>query len=289
MSITRTRASRGTLVLALVAATLTAAPGAARAQLIGRMKKAAQDRVAERIGAPGSKPDTPAGAHASSRLEITPERVDAFVVAMRPLVTDAERRHAERAARAAYDEKRKRWEECGERVGRRLTAAQRQQAAMPSMETQLKMAELATLATPVMEAYLQAAAAGRHERASVLEDSLAVLDFRSKVLTFPPLAECGPPPKRPAIAADAAGETGGATIAQPAGMSATQFGLLRERIAVYLLTRGTENPFTPAERSALDARMTELQTLTAFFRDGTLAWSSWSDLGEAWNRSSQQH
>jgi hypothetical protein len=72
-------------------------------------------------------------------------------------------------------------------------------------------------------------------------------------------------------------------IAQPAGMSATQFGLLRERIAVYLLTRGKEDPFTPAERSALDARLNELDKLTAYFRDGALEWSSWSDLREAWN------
>lgn len=54
MSTTRTRALRGSVVVAAVAAALTVAPSATHAQLLGRMKKAAQDRVAERIGAPAS-------------------------------------------------------------------------------------------------------------------------------------------------------------------------------------------------------------------------------------------
>ena len=271
-------ALRAVALLALVAV-----PAHAEAQLMSRIKQAAKEKVAESVGAPAAKP---AAASKSSRtqMEITPERVDAFIVAMRPVIAHAERMTAARAAQAVYDEKGKRYTECGERVGKRITMAQKQQAASPSMETQLKIGALAEASTALMEEYSKALTAGKHERAQVIEDSMTVLEYRVRVLQFPPLAECGPPPRRPAEMI-ASSESGSAAshIAQPAGMSATQFGLLRERIAVSLLTRGKEDPFTPAERSALDARMNELEKLTAYFRDGALEWSSWSDLGDVWN------
>lgn len=121
----------------------------------------------------------------------------------------------------------------------------------------------------------------------VIEGSLAVLDYRSKVILFPALGECGLPPKKPAESPKPAeGASPAQQIVPPAGMTATQFGVLRERVDVYLLTRGKDDPFTPAERSALDARMSDLSAFTPLLREGTLEWSSWGDLGAAWKHAS---
>jgi hypothetical protein len=82
-----------------------------------------------------------------------------------------------------------------------------------------------------------------------------------------------------------------AESAIPAATRATftkyQFALLRERIALFALSSadptakvGKEGVFTDEERAALTARAAEIQKLTPYFKNGTLAWVGSGDLSK---------
>jgi hypothetical protein len=221
-----------------------------------------------------------------------------FFAAMRPAIERAERGRAEFEARKAYDAalarhtaSAERWDACAkpvmQREGPRLAAramqdpnfANRLQGYSPDME-------------PLMEAQRQAMARQDVARMEALGDSAAVLQRRNIVKLVPALAECGQVARKPTpLKASVLGTPEELIAPPPGGLTRGQFGRLRERVAVYALTGGKDDPFTPEERAALDARAADLARLAPLFRDGLLEWGQWgaeSELGKRWNAGQQQ-
>jgi hypothetical protein len=106
---------------------IAATPHDAEAQLLrrgeagraGAHREQGRGRRREPHRRRGDRAPRRAGRHArsdaqrgSSRLEITPERIDAFVVAMQPMVAAVERRRAESARQAAYTKRKDAWTAC---------------------------------------------------------------------------------------------------------------------------------------------------------------------------------
>jgi hypothetical protein len=127
----------------------------------------------------------------------------------------------------------------------------------------------------LMQRQAAALQAGDSARARALTDSAGVAGEQMENVLVPALKACGAyvgvpstgRPEEPQVAAPAV----------PAGMTARQFGRLRERVAAWLLTNGAYG-VGDDERAALEARRQELAALTPLFRGDTLAWSSWGDL-----------
>jgi hypothetical protein len=255
--------------------------------------RAATDRAAGAAGA-RSADEAPAAAGAAGGAAapakkgpapITAERLDAFFVAMAPAMARAERGRAEFEARKAYDaaskeydRKAEAWQGCSERV----VAA----AGPPTQQQMMRMAEQSGPGTKLMERFLAEAQRGMTPRAQALEDSMKVEHLRVNMLIYPALKGCGQVPRKPVAPPTAEAAAPEQLITPPAGMTRGQFGRLRERVALYALTGGKDDPFTAEERAVLDARAADLGKLAPLFRDGLLEWSQWgqeSQLGQHWN------
>ncbi len=57
-------------------------------------------------------------------------------------------------------------------------------------------------------------------------------------------------------------------------MTQTQFGLLRERVAAWLLANDKRYTYSGPEQQALESRRAALAPLTPFFRDRSVEWRS---------------
>lgn len=123
----------------------------------------------------------------------------------------------------------------------------------------------------------------------MLQDSMTVLSVQGQVALVG--GKCGTPVHRTLAIVDAemaeerTGDDGQLQVpaAQRAGMTTSQFGRIRERIALWALiqeghAKPTEGRFTDAESQALQVKASELKTLAPFFRDGSLSWTNWGDL-----------
>jgi hypothetical protein len=252
----------------VVIALLTAIVSVAQAQILGRLRRVVSDRT----------PPREAQAQAP-RLEITAERIDAFLVAMRPVVAYAELVQAARVSQGNYESRKSQFEACKERVGRSVAGPSAQFTAAQ----QERVGELAIRNTELMAAYQAAAAAGNQRAANALLDTMDLAGLEVQEMQFPALAACGKPAPRPVPPPPPPAPTQGEMIAQsPGGMTGSQFGRLRELIAVHLLTNGHASGFSAAEQSAFGARQTELELLAPLFRSGALEWSRWDSLGKNW-------
>lgn len=263
--------------LALVACTLLSVctTGAAQAQLLGRMKRAVQDRVAE----PARRDEpAPSGSRASARIEITPARLDAFVGAMRPLVERARLVQAEREMQAAYDTRQQEYDACVERVMRTTNGA----SAPMTPERVERLGVLTEQITALMGRYNAAASSGNVAQLSAILDSADAVGARARIVQYPSLSTCGVPAARPTKTAPMPENQGELIAAGAGGMTAGEFGRLRERVAVYLLTHGGGDTYDDGERQALSARETELASLAPLFRSGVLEWAQWRTLARAW-------
>ena len=278
-------------VAALFTLVVTSAP--AEGQLLKRIKQAAQEKVADAVGRPESGVSasaSPAPTEKKGPTPITAERLDVFLVSMRPAIAAAERGRAEFEKRKAYDEAMKRYE----------PAAKRYEACTDTIMVR-ERPRLAALATkdpnfltslqyrpewePLFEAQRQAMARNDVSRLEAIGDSVTVLQRAEYVKLVPALKECGQAPRKPTAPPKAGETTPEQLIVPPAGMTRGQFGRLRERVAVYAITGGKEDPFTAEERAVLDARAADLAKLTPLFRDGLLEWGQWgqdSGLAKAW-------
>jgi hypothetical protein len=117
-----------------------------------------------------------------------------------------------------------------------------------------------------------------------MQDSMDLAGLEVLVIQYPSLATCGKPAPRPLPPPAPPTPTQGEMIAEtPGGMTGTQFGRLRELIAVYLLTSGEAPGFSNAEQSAFGARSKELAALEPLFRSGALEWARWDSLGKNWH------
>ena len=271
----------GRALLAVGAAVIALTPTSAEAQFLKKIKKAAQDAVVDAaVGKPapasGSQADAesaPDGSPKSGAIEITEATIDTFLVAMRPMLAEAERKRAAMVAERMRDV----YNKCIETTTSNLTIA-------PTPEGMEESGKYLDLLMPVHQAYAAALQAGEKRRAAMLEDSVATLtDLQMKAM-YPALRKCGERPRTPFGGSDESTES--AVPTRPAGMTATSFGRLRERIALYLLTDGKQGPASDAERAALASRQAQLAPLTELFRDGSLEWGNWGDVARGWETGS---
>ena len=279
--------------LALLGAAALATPRDAEAQLLKRVKQAAQERIAgaavekgaEKAGvAPAAAPAAPAAASApaakrsKSELEITPERLGGFLAAMKPIAAESQRKKAEAARQAEYQDRQKKWQSCTERVQAQIQASRTMPTPAATEASREPMDRYATLQGRAAELYTT-----DPQRAQLVQDSASAAMYDGTVAMYPAFKSCGryvyapaPLPGTPAPGAPAAKPV------LPAGMTATQFGIMRERIASFVLTNGTDGKMSDGERAVLDAKRAELAPLAAMFKDGTLAWEGWGDLTGEW-------
>jgi hypothetical protein len=284
------RAAHACAAATLLAAAVAATPGTADAQLLRRVKQAAQERIATKAvdagvsratgedAAPTAVPGAAPAAtrKASSRLDITPERIDAFVVAMRPMVAVAERRRAEAARQDAYKKRKDAWTACTDSNRARV---QHLPPATAGLEANGKWMEKSA------EYQVRAGQAGTNGdvvASAALQDSMVAATYKAMTALYPAIGSCGDYVYAPAPASAAQARADSTTVPTPTGMTPTQFGLLRERIAAFIITDGTDEGFSPAEREALTAKKAALAPLGPLFRDGSLAWEQWSDLAGKW-------
>ncbi len=286
--------------LALV---LTAAP--AEAQL-GKLKKIggdlAKEAGREADGLPkGNKPAESSASSASSASSkapvdytITDERADLILAALAPAIEEARRESAAREVRASYDAKMQQLEKCAKTASQGMTGYS--QAYLD------KAGPLTEKQAALMQRYGTAMQAGRKRDVLYMQDSAAVISY--ELITLMSGAKCGKAPYKPAalieaeLAREAQSQSGAELgedgrysskfeVPEPARKSLTprQFGLMRERMALYALelTRADASPpsfsnFSEGERATLGARAGQLKALAPFFRDGVLRWSTWGDL-----------
>lgn len=300
-------------ILLAAAAVALAVPGQAEAQLMGRLKKAAAGAVADKAADAAARrvlgdsaaaaAETPASGTssrgASSRsssasasrapevLEITSARIDTFLVAMRPVVQAAR----DREAFAAKQRKAKEWEECQGRVMQASAAAMAsgQGSAGPSEAAQKQIDALLEQSMALSEKMIAAQQAQDYAKQQFWADSMMVLNEKAMALQYPRVtAECGAKVVAPKEPTGEVGEDGRVIShsapdqAATSGWTPTQFGRLRERLAIYLIAPDKASDLKPEERAAIDARRADLKPYADAFAAGTMEWKGWGDVWRGW-------
>ena len=295
--------------LAATAVTLAVPAAPAHAQLLKRIKQAAAEKAAEAAGrkvlGEEAKDSTPAAANDSatpsratssaasratssaasarpsgpSKLEITPERVTHFLVAMEPAVAASR----ERAAHAAAERKLEDYHKCMALAGQKQTEAMMKgHATSPTKAQQAEIDRLLDLGGNLVQQMLVATQAGDTTKARVLSDSSVAVSTRANAMLNPFIGKlCGTtvPPKPPMLA-----ESRLRDAEKPRridGWSETQFGLMRERIALHFLAP-EKSGLTPEERAAVDARRADFAVFVAAWKTHAQNWATWSDVYSAW-------
>jgi hypothetical protein len=261
------------LATSLAIGAILTIPDIASAQLMGRIRQVVQERVSTK-----TENSQPAAQSSSPPLEITIDRLDVFLVAMQPVVQHATRVARARDAQDRYDEGRRVLDACREQRLRATGAT----VATLSMNDQLALGDMAVAVVEVMAVANAANARGDVVAANAALDSADVLDTRARMLQYPALAACGLPTKRPSEPPPPAVSQNDLLPPLPGGMSGAQFGRLRERIALHLLTNGVQAQLSSSEQQVLSVRANELAPLTTLFRSGALEYARWNGLGSAW-------
>lgn len=259
------RLRRGLLLAALAAAALPIAP--AHAQLGRLIKKAAQGAVEG--AARGAARDAAPAATGAPAIAITSESIDQLLAALAPSVEAATAYEAARVRHETGTAKLEAHRTCRDSVKKAFGGVMAPSAA--SMDAQV---EYGSKVSELMLRMNAAQQAGDAARSRALLDSVGVLGEAMENTMLPALRKCGAyvpaapdSPRAPQVAPPKV----------PAGMTATQFGRLRERVAAWLLTDGAYT-VGDDERGALDARRKDLAPLAPLFRGHALQWASWSDL-----------
>ncbi|MBK6485935.1 MAG: hypothetical protein IPF98_03495 [Gemmatimonadetes bacterium] len=274
------------------------------AQVSGRLKRlgkdalknAAKDKVdgKDSSATSASGATTPAKANASVAavdFTITEERVSAVLVALGPAAERARSRMAANAERAPFEARREKFEACLKQnvdveaipSAANMTAAEKIGARNEALSKRVNKA----LADQDARAYTYA------------EDSARVGIQLGMATVYGATRTCGTPPYTPpalleAAIAERTASTSGTSatdlqVADPALslMTQTQFGMLRERIALFAMLKGglvpdnklgKEGVFTDAEVVVLEVHGAELIKLAPLFQGKALQWSGTADL-----------
>jgi hypothetical protein len=274
------------------------------AQVSGRLKRlgkdalknAAKDKVdgKDSSATSASGATTPAKANASVAavdFTITEERVSAVLVALGPAAERARSRMAANAERAPFEARREKFEACLKQnvdveaipSAANMTAAEKIGARNEALSKRVNKA----LADQDARAYTYA------------EDSARVGIQLGMATVYGATRTCGTPPYTPpalleAAIAERTASTSGTSatdlqVADPALslMTQTQFGMLRERIALFAMLKGglvpdnklgKEGVFTDAEVAVLEVHGAELVKLAPLFQGKALQWSGTADL-----------
>lgn len=292
------------LAAALCLAAVTAAP--AHAQLLKRIKQAATEKIADKAvdkatgsssaasgdsastataaaparvnrgsqGVYGTPQPASAGAQ-SSKVEITGERILAFVDAMEPVIAAGREMRAHRDAEKQVEAYGKCSAIARTKGPGSLTPAQ--DAESDRLAAQIQALTTALVANGGMRDTM---------RINATNDSIQVLLDKQQRLIYPAITKCGArPAKQPApsgITVDFHGTITNPAPKRIAGMTPAQFGRMRERIALYLVDPQRPNDLTPDERGAIDGHAKELADIGAGFRNNLYNWQTWSELWSAW-------
>ena len=278
-------------VLALVAASsLLVAPRPASAQL-GRLKKmgadAIKDAAKDKLGLDKQAPE----AKAAGMPTLDDNRIALVLASLAPQVKAAQVRADAAAAAAAYDEKVKASAACTERATKDVNpmaiaaASQRNAAQIAALQKQ----------SEAVQQRLNAAMQGNDLRKQAyLQDSATVLTERAALLSIG--ASC-PKDFAPAAVLDARvldmqgrrSDDGGRFDpgeATRGALSRTEYGILRERIALWTLMQanpalngiGKEGVFSAEEQAALAKHSADLAKLAPLFKSNGMVWKTWGDL-----------
>jgi hypothetical protein len=287
----------------VVALALSATPAFAQ---LGKLKKLgadmAKDAAKEKLE---GKKDTPAkAAEASSssssskrntELVIDEDRVALVVASMQPMLADAVSRREARAATAQHEERSKASRTCLEAAQMRASA--NPMSTMESAQKNEAQIERFTKEVERLSEKMSKAVNDNDVRTRVyVTDTLTVMQVRMSMAV---LGSNCPVHYTPAAILDAQIKSQSRTVvsedmdagefdppaAAKENLSRYQFGLLRERIAIWALKQedptfkaGKLGIFTPEEEAALQANAADIKKLTPLFKDGSLRWSTWGDL-----------
>ena len=290
---------------AAVALTLAAAPAPAHAQLLKRIKQAAAEKAAEAagrkvLGADSASASTPASADAPAapaasrgaasaparssgpaKLEITGERVGLFLTAMEPALDGAREREAYLAAK----KKREQYDKCvGDvQVKNAQAMARGEDVPTPTKAQQAEMDRIADRGTVLVNEMMAAQQRNDTTKMRLLSEESQRNLFRMTLLATPAIGKvCGTTPPPQAVEPDEQRMKEKSRPRKVDGMSATQFGRMRERIAMYLVAPDKPNDLSAEEKSAIDARRAEFAPFVKAWKEGSLEWSYWGDVFSAW-------
>lgn len=300
--------ARLTLVTALATvasvALLALVPASGEAQLPGRLKKLGKEVLKDAARQKGAGQDSAAGAAAAAEpsgatttgrgasggdYTITDERVQSVLAALTPAVGRARAAAAAQSERAAYQATTEKFTACMAAAGTGGTPS------AADVEESAKMTERYGALSQRLAA---AIAAKDKRRVAFVTDSITVAGQGSTAAMFGLTKKCGAFPYTPVsvleyqLAQDTEEVTEERaptlTVGKPAVsmMTRTQFGMLRERIALWTMMKGgapanalgKEGVFTEGELAALERRATELMALAPLFKGGSLQWSRSADL-----------
>jgi hypothetical protein len=239
-------------------------------------------------------PDAPVKNTQARDIAITPERLDAVIAA---LTTVADNALVESKARAVEKE----FETWSSTFTKCVENAARSGSGMTSEGMEASGRYTAKMA-PLLERMGKLATSSDKRAYEYVQDTLRVLGSESQLAMFG-VTTCGKVRYAPSALLDAKAARAARTntvvdesgvrwdINVPAnkraGMSHYQFGMVRERMALWSLIQagaipadkaGKDGVFTDAERSALTARNADIAKLAPMFRDGTMRWTNWGDI-----------
>lgn len=292
------RASWSVLGL-LAAVSLLAAPRAASAQL-GKLKRmgadAIKDAAKDKLGMDKKAPPTDAatasgGAKAAGIPMLDDNRIALVLASLAPQVKAAQIRADAAAATAAYEAKQKASGECFERASKTVNPMSLGEFSRRNA-TQIEALQAQTNA---MQQRLNAAMqANDLRKQAYLDDSVTVLTERGVLLTMGATCtrEFAPPvvvearvrsQQEPSDTDRARFDPGEATRG---ALTRTEYGILRERIALWTLMQanpvlkdtGKEGVFSAEEQAALTKRSAELAKLAPLFKSNAMLWQTWGDL-----------
>lgn len=274
------------LVAALLMCSAVVSPAEAQ---FGRLKKAAQDLAKEKLAPKTDDAKTAASttSAAGESFVITPDHITLVLESVETAVVEAERLQASKRASTEYAKHQEAAKLCMDRLAQSYNPAK---MGAPSEE---RSAEISRLGDESAAAQLRAnAAMQRDDRRTyfAIQDTAQVLLQQSAVLTLG--GSCTIPYVPLAVIDAQVAEYAGMkteklhpTAPAKSRMTHTQFGRVRERIALWALLQddpslkvGSEGVFSEAEQQSLKARNAEIKRLTPFFKDNTLRWSTWGDV-----------
>lgn len=274
-----------------VSAAVAFAPASASAQL-GRLKKAATEAAKEVTGAK-PEPAKAAAGSSSSLFVITPERLTAVIAVMETNMARAEKEAAAKAAEADYNSKKKAWESCAETQLKAVTGK------MPATDGIQKSAAISKQSSAISQKLAPAQSSQNYRAVIALTDTMQILSMRSALVMYGADAKCGAGVYMPPALVDAAAEKmarsnssdsrGNETVVSPehrAGMTTQQFGMVRERMALWVLQQTNNAPvgnnkygvFTAEEQAALDAQGAKIKKWAPVFKDAPNTWATWGDI-----------
>ena len=230
----------------------------------GKAAEKAVDKAADRAGLPPASEGSASGGSSSSAPGYTAERVDQFIAAAMPAVEQARKVTAWQAARKEFETKRKARQECINRTSQTITT--------PPVNVDEELGRFAELQTRLASRMNGASPA----EAAVLNDSLEIVGEAMNLAMYPQLKACGERPPFPGADPGPVDTEAVGRRAREAGFSPHGFGMMRERIAAWVLTGSTAG-LSPDAVAVLEERRAQLQALEPYF--SAVSWLAWGDLG----------